>query len=142
VELVAPCALPVADRLQSFLMRLDADLPESTRESVGRAFRELLFNAIEWGGKLDPNRKVRISCVRMKKMLIYRIADPGEGFDIDGLRHAAISNPEHDPIRHLVVREEKGLRPGGFGLAMTRSLVDELVYNEARNEVLFVKYLE
>jgi hypothetical protein len=25
---------------------------------------------------------------------------------------------------------------------MTRSLVDELIYNEARNEVLFVKYLE
>ena len=34
--------------------------------------------------------------------------------------HAAISNPDHDPIRHLVVREEKGLRPGGFGLAMRR----------------------
>ena len=68
-------------------------------------------------------------------MLLYRIADPGEGFDIDGLRHAAISNPDDDPIRHLSVREEQGLRPGGFGLAMTRSLVDELIYNEARNEV-------
>jgi CheY-like chemotaxis protein len=142
LELVAPCTLEMADRIQSFVMHLEATLPEDVREAVAQAFRELLTNAIEWGGKLDPNRKVRISCVRMKKMLIYRIADPGEGFDIDGLRHAAISNPEHDPIRHLVVREEKGLRPGGFGLAMTRSLVDELVYNEARNEVLFVKYLE
>jgi CheY-like chemotaxis protein len=142
LELVAPCTLEMADRVQSFVMHLEAKLPEDIREAVAQAFRELLMNAIEWGGKLDPNRKVRISCVRMKRMLIYRIADPGEGFDIDGLRHAAISNPEHDPIRHLVVREEKGLRPGGFGLAMTRSLVDELVYNEARNEVLFVKYLE
>jgi CheY-like chemotaxis protein len=142
LELVAPCTLEMVDRIQSFVMHLEAKLSEDVREAVAQAFRELLMNAIEWGGKLDPNRKVRISCVRMKKMLIYRIADPGEGFDIDGLRHAAISNPEHDPIRHLVVREEKGLRPGGFGLAMTRSLVDELVYNEARNEVLFVKYLE
>jgi CheY-like chemotaxis protein len=142
LELVAPCTLEMVDRIQSFVMHLEAKLPEDVREAVAQAFRELLMNAIEWGGKLDPNRKVRISCVRMRKMLIYRIADPGEGFDIDGLRHAAISNPEHDPIRHLVVREEKGLRPGGFGLAMTRSLVDELVYNEARNEVLFVKYLE
>ena len=56
-------------------------------------------------------------------------------------RHAAIANPD-DPIRHLEVREEQGLRPGGFGLAMTRSLVDELIYNEARNEVIFVKYVE
>lgn len=142
LEIVAPCTLEMADRLQSFVMHLDAHLPEDVREAVAHAFRELLVNAIEWGGKLDPNRKVRISCVRAKKMLLYRIADPGEGFNIDGLRHAAISNPADDPIRHLVVREEKGLRPGGFGLAMTRSLVDELIYNEARNEVVFIKYLE
>jgi CheY-like chemotaxis protein len=142
LELVAPCTLEMADRIQSFVMHLDAHLPEDVREAVAQAFRELLTNAIEWGGKLDPNRKVRISCVRAKKMLFYKIADPGTGFNIDGLRHAAISNPADDPIRHLIVREEKGLRPGGFGLAMTRSLVDELIYNEARNEVIFVKYLE
>jgi len=141
LELVAPCTLEMAERIQSFVMNLDAHLPEDIREAVAHAFRELLTNAIEWGGRLDPNRKVRISCVRTKKMLLYRIADPGEGFDIDRLRHAAITNPEHDPIRHLQVREEQGLRPGGFGLAMTRSLVDELIYNEARNEVIFVKYV-
>jgi CheY-like chemotaxis protein len=142
LELVAPCTLEMADRIQSFVMHLDAKLPEDVREAVAQAFRELLTNAIEWGGKLDPSRKVRISCVRAKRMLFYRIADPGKGFDIDGLRHAAISNPDGDPIRHLLVREEQGLRPGGFGLAMTRSLVDELIYNEARNEVVFVKYLD
>jgi CheY-like chemotaxis protein/anti-sigma regulatory factor (Ser/Thr protein kinase) len=142
LELVAPCTLEMADRIQSFVMNLDAHLPEDVHEAVAHAFRELLTNAIEWGGKLDPNRKVRISCVRTKKMLLYKIADPGEGFDIEGLRHAAISNPDNDPIRHLQVREEKGIRPGGFGLAMTRSLVDELIYNEARNEVIFVKYVE
>lgn len=141
LELVAPCSIDMADRVESFVMQLDAHLPEDVREKVAYAFRELLMNAIEWGGKLDPNRKVRISCVRTKKMLLYKIADPGEGFDIEGLRHAAIANPD-DPIRHLEVREEKGLRPGGFGLAMTRSLVDELIYNERRNEVIFVKYIE
>jgi anti-sigma regulatory factor (Ser/Thr protein kinase) len=142
LELVAPCTLRVAERIQSFVLHLDARLGDDVREPVAQAFRELLMNAIEWGGKLDPNRKVRISCVRGKKMLFYRIADPGEGFDIDRLRHAAISNPDGDPIRHLLVREEQGIRPGGFGLAMTRALVDELIYNEARNEVVFVKYLE
>jgi CheY-like chemotaxis protein/anti-sigma regulatory factor (Ser/Thr protein kinase) len=142
VELVAPCALEVADRIQQYVMQLDTNLPEDLRESVGMAFRELLSNAIEWGGKLDPTRTVRISCLRTRRMLIYRIADPGEGFDIEGMRHAAICNPDDDPLRHALVREEKGLRPGGLGLAITRSLVDELVYNEARNEVVFVKYLD
>ena len=142
LEVIAPCSLEMADRLQSFVMQLAADLPEPLRERVAQAFRELLTNAIEWGGKLDPSRKVRISCVRAKRMLLYRIADPGEGFDLDRLRHAAISNPVDDPLRHIDIREESGLRPGGYGLAMTRSLVDELIYNEARNEVICIKYLD
>jgi len=142
LELVAPCTLEVADRIQSFVLHLEANLPEAVREAVASAFRELLTNAIEWGGKFDPNRKVRISCVRTKRLLLYRIADPGEGFDIDKLRHAAITNPDDDPMAHLQVREEQGLRPGGFGLAMTRSLVDDLIYNEARNEVILIKYLD
>src|SRR4030095_8000755 len=94
LELVAPCTLEMADRIQSFVMHLDAKLPEDVREAVAQAFRELLTNAIEWGGKLDPSRKVRISCVRAKRMLFYRIADPGKGFDIDGLRHQAVLNPD------------------------------------------------
>ncbi len=142
LEIIAPCSLEMADRLQSFVMHLEADLPERVRENVAQALRELLTNAIEWGGKLDPDRKVRISCVRAKRMLLYRIADPGEGFAIDRLHHAAVSNPLGDPLRHMAVREEQGIRPGGFGLAMMRSLVDELIYNEAGNEVICVKYLD
>lgn len=142
VEIVAPCSRQVADRIQAFMMQLEAGLPEAVRESVGQAFRELLYNAVEWGGKLDPSRKVRISCLRARRMLLYRIADPGEGFDIERLTHAAISNPDDNPLQHAFVREEKGLRPGGLGLAITRALVDELIYNEARNEVVFVKYLD
>ena len=42
----------------------------------------------------------------------------------------------------MQTREEKGIRPGGFGLLMVRNTVDELLYNEKRNEVVFVKYLE
>ena len=41
----------------------------------------------------------------------------------------------------MQVREDKGIRPGGFGLLMVRANVDELLYNEKRNEVVFVKYL-
>jgi anti-sigma regulatory factor (Ser/Thr protein kinase) len=75
-------------------------------------------------------------------MLLYRIADPGQGFHFEDLKHAAVGNEPGQPLDHLRVREEKGMRAGGFGLALTRALVDELLYNEAHNEVVFVKYLE
>ena len=142
VEIVAPCSLDVANRIHAFMMQLEAKLSDEVRDSIGQAFRELLCNAVEWGGKLDPTRQVRISCLRTRRMILYRIADPGEGFNIERLSHAAINNPDDDPLQHALVREEKGLRPGGLGLAITRSLVDELIYNEARNEVVFVKYLD
>ena len=142
LELVAPCSLEVAERVQDFVMQLDAKLPEEVRESVAQAFRELLSNAVEWGGRLDPSRTVRISCLRSRRMLLYRIADPGEGFDIDRLAHAAICNPDDDPLGHDRVRQEMGLRPGGLGLVMTRALVDEIIYNEKRNEVVLIKYLD
>lgn len=141
VELLVPCDKRMADRIQGFLDKLETQLPADVRRSVGMAFRELLLNAIEWGGKLDPEKRVRIAYLRLKKMILYRIADPGEGFKMAELSHSAMNNPEHDPTRHAVVREEKGLRPGGFGILLAHSMVDELLYNEARNEVVLVKYL-
>lgn len=142
LELLVPCDLAVVDRIQAFMARLDADLPDGVRESVGRAFRELLINAIEWGGRLDPARKVRISYLRARRMLLYRIADPGPGFKLESLPHTALNNPPEEPFRHIQTREEQGLRPGGFGLLLVQSLVDELIFNEKRNEVVFVKYLD
>jgi CheY-like chemotaxis protein len=141
VELVVPCTRGAADRLHGVMAHLETDLPEEVRESVGYAFRELLMNAVEWGGKLDPKRTVRISYLRAKRMLLYRIADPGPGFSMEGLDHAAISHPDN-PIEHMQVREDKGLRPGGFGILMVRAKVDELIYNEKQNEVVFIKYLD
>ena len=141
VELLVPCERSVVSRVQSFLSRLETDLPPDVMEKVGYAFRELLNNAIEWGGHLDPNLKVRISYIRTKKLLMYRLDDPGPGFKLEDLKHAAVSNPVDDPMAHMTVREQKGLRPGGLGLMLTQQLVDELVYNEARNEVVLIKYL-
>jgi anti-sigma regulatory factor (Ser/Thr protein kinase) len=142
VELLVPCSREAVGRIEAVMAQLETNLPSELRESIGFAFRELLMNAVEWGGGLDPTRKVRISCLRSKRMILYRIADPGVGFKIEDLPHAAIGQPPDDPIAHMQVREAKGLRPGGFGLLSVRSSVDELLYNEQRNEVVFVKYLD
>jgi CheY-like chemotaxis protein/anti-sigma regulatory factor (Ser/Thr protein kinase) len=141
VELLVPCELGMASRITGFIHQLESDLPLTVREQIGQAFRELLLNAIEWGGQLDPNQKVRISYLRGRKMILYRIADPGTGFRFEGLSHAAVSNPEGQPYQHMEERETQGIRPGGFGILIVREIADELLYNEAQNEVVFVKYL-
>src|SRR5258707_2351393 len=141
VEFLAPCKASLAIRQKIFFPRLETDLPADVMEKVGYAFRELLNNAIEWGGHLDPNLKVRISYIRTRKLLMYRLDDPGPGFKMADLKHAAVSNPADDPMAHMTIREQKGLRPGGLGLMLTQQLVDELVYNQARNEVVLIKHL-
>jgi CheY-like chemotaxis protein/anti-sigma regulatory factor (Ser/Thr protein kinase) len=142
VELLLPCQMETADRIHGLLSHLSADLPENVREDIKYVFIEMLRNAVEWGGGLDPNRKVRVAYVRAGRMVLYRIADPGPGFKIDDLDHAAIHYPIEQAAESAVVREERGMRPGGFGILTARALVDELIYNEAHNEVLFVKYLD
>jgi len=141
VELLIPCTREAAERIESFLLKLDTDLPSDQRDTIGLAFRELLLNAIEWGGKLDPNRKVRIAYVRSSRILLYRVADPGPGFNFKALPHAAVGQPAGEPLAHVSIRDQLGIRPGGFGIALTRAIADELLYNEAQNEVIFIKYL-
>jgi anti-sigma regulatory factor (Ser/Thr protein kinase) len=109
---------------------------------VGTAFREILLNAMEHGGGLDPNSYVEVEYVRAHRMVSCRIRDPGPGFTLDEITHAAVANPPEDPIRHAKVREELGLRPGGFGILLAQNLVDQVLYNQEGNEVLLIKYLD
>lgn len=141
VELRMPCDLGAIPALENLLTQLEADLPREIGEAISYACHEMLSNAVEYGCRLDPATLVEIRFVRLKRAVICRIKDPGNGFDRARLRHAAINNPNDDPLQHVFVREAKGLRPGGFGILLTSQLVDELVYNERHNELLFAKYL-
>lgn len=141
VELRVPGDLASVAPLQKLLTQLEADLPQEIREATCYALGEMLNNAIEHGCKLDGAKSVEVSYVRLKRGIICRIKDPGGGFDPTHLEHAAVNNPPDDPIHHSVVRDEKGMRPGGLGILLTRQLVDELVYNERHNELMFMKYL-
>ena len=141
LELRLRCKLETADRILQFLREMRTGIPPAEEENIATAFREILFNAIEHGGGCDPKNTVSITYVRAEKAILYRIRDPGKGFSFDKLAHAAVFNPVDSPLEHARVREHLGLRPGGFGIFLTRAMVDELIYNEAGNETLLVKYL-
>jgi len=141
IRLEVRCQIRTADRLLQFMEEI-SDLPKAERGQVGMAFRELLLNAIEHGGGLDPNSHVLVEYVRAERMISCRISDPGPGFTLDEITHAAIANPPDDPIRHTEVRDELGLRPGGFGILLARQMVSQILYSENGNEVLLIKYLD
>jgi anti-sigma regulatory factor (Ser/Thr protein kinase)/CheY-like chemotaxis protein len=141
VTLDVRCKLDAAERTAHYLRQIHCDLPAQCREDIAVAFRELLMNAIEHGGKYDPRKRVRVSLVRTLRAVLVYVHDPGTGFSFDFLPHAAVSNPADAPTKHAEFRAERGQRPGGFGILMSRNLVDELMYNERGNAVLFLKYI-
>jgi CheY-like chemotaxis protein/anti-sigma regulatory factor (Ser/Thr protein kinase) len=141
LELRLRCDLETATRALHFVREMEPDMPEAEREKVALAFREILFNAVEHGGGNNPNVHVTITYTRADGALLFRVRDPGPGFSFDKLRHSALSNPEGSPTEHAMTRSEIGMRPGGFGILLTRAFVDELLYNEQGNEALLIKYL-
>jgi anti-sigma regulatory factor (Ser/Thr protein kinase)/ActR/RegA family two-component response regulator len=141
IRLLVRCDLRTAARLTQFFYEM-IDLPEAEKLAVADAFRELLMNAIEHGGKLDPDQYVEISYVRTNRAVACRIKDPGEGFSLAKVPHSAIMNPPNDPLRHLTYREAENLRPGGFGILLAKNSIDDLLYNEKGNEVVLVKYID
>jgi CheY-like chemotaxis protein/anti-sigma regulatory factor (Ser/Thr protein kinase) len=147
IELRVPCDLAAIDPLERIMSQLKTDLPPLTRETVIYAFREMLRNAIEHGGKNDPTQFVEVGYLRSPRIILYRIKDPGKGFTIESLYRAdgaiaAFLNPQGDPMQHARVREDQGMRPGGFGILIARDMVDEMIFNEKHNEVILIKYLD
>jgi CheY-like chemotaxis protein/anti-sigma regulatory factor (Ser/Thr protein kinase) len=141
VSMEVRCKMKTADRLTNFFREFAGDLQADERDSICAAFRELLMNAIEHGGKADPDQKVSLTYVRTSHSIIYYIRDPGEGFSFEQLTHAAVSNAVDAPFEHAEIRNRLGIRPGGFGILMTKNFADELLYSEKGNEVMFIKYL-
>jgi len=142
-SLTARCDLATANRLVQFLHGVrDPSISEAEKDQVISAFREILFNAMEHGAHFDPSQHVEISFIRARRAIACRVKDPGKGFSLEELRHAAVGSSPEDLFSHATVRDEQGMRPGGFGILLAKKLVDELIYNEKGNEVVLVKYLD
>jgi len=136
------CRLVNAERLLSFAKELSAQLPQDTQQDMMQALREILMNAMEHGAAFNPEQVVEVTSIRTGRAMVFYLRDPGAGFRPESLSHSAIANPSDDPAAHIVLREQDGMRPGGYGLLVASGTVDELIYNEIGNEVVLIKYLD
>jgi anti-sigma regulatory factor (Ser/Thr protein kinase) len=140
VTVVVRCKMSVLDRITQLVRELENTPPERGSDDLAAAVRELVANGIEHGGHSDPGKWLRISRFETRAGRAYHIQDPGEGFSFGDLPHAALGNPPGAPLEHIEARNALGIRPGGFGILLSRNLSDELIYNEKGNEVLLIKY--
>lgn len=141
VTLRVACGLVSADRITRFLTEWESALPDNERDLLMTAFREMLLNAMEHGAGFDPGQVIEVTAARTERAIVFHIRDPGRGFDREALSHAAKGNDRDSVLSAVEHREAVGLRSGGFGMLIVRQVVDEMVYNEAGNEVLLIKHL-
>lgn len=125
-------------QVNDLLSDLFAHTPLTERQikDLRQAVMEMGGNAIEWGHRKVADLPLRITYRIDPTCVTLVIKDQGPGFNPGEVPHAA---SEEDPIGHLDVRNNLGIREGGFGIMLAKGLVDEFRYNEKGNEVTLVK---
>jgi DNA-binding response OmpR family regulator len=111
-------------------------LTERQIKDLKQAVMEMGGNAIEWGHRKNADLVLRITYRIDPQSITLIIQDQGPGFNPRNVPHAA---SDEDPIGHLELRNELGLREGGFGIMLARGLVDDFKYNARGNEVTLLK---
>lgn len=124
--------------VNEFLTGLCRETPLSPEQiaQLRQSIMEMGQNAIEWGNRHRAEALVAITYRTYDDRVEVVIRDQGPGFDPKSIPHAAQAD---DPMAHMDVREKLGLREGGFGLMISRGMLDELRYNAKGNEVTLVK---
>lgn len=137
VVLAVRCDLGTLDRLMQFV-RAGVNLPETEKEEVAFAFREIVLNAMEHGGKFDEERFVEICYLKSKRQVTCRVKDPGDGFSLEEVREAQ----KRRPLPEAEGTKDSDGEMEGLGILLAQHYVDELIYNEKGNEVFLVKWLD
>jgi len=130
--------LTYLQQANDMLADMFAHTPLTDRQikDLKQAVMEMGGNAIEWGHRKNADLVLRITYRINPDSITLIIQDQGPGFNPGNLPHAA---SDEDPIGHIELRNELGLREGGFGIMLARGLVDDFKYNTRGNEVTLLK---
>ena len=127
VVLEVPSDLGAIERAVDFVLarcqqsRFDA---RRLRLNLRVGLSEAIANAMLYGNRRDPAKRVRIEVTWNTHQIVARVTDQGEGFD---------PNAVPDPTTPDCIS-----KPCGRGLFLMRKLLDEVRYNERGNSVTLV----
>jgi CheY-like chemotaxis protein/anti-sigma regulatory factor (Ser/Thr protein kinase) len=137
VELTVPTHFEYVERFQRFVQQLyETSLSREEVEDIRVAIDEIGQNAVEWGNREDVSKRIRLSYCLFKDRVVFKIEDEGEGFDVEKLK-----DPSRDPMAHIMERMADGKRMGGYGIFMSKSIMDDIQYSERGNVVIMTKLL-
>lgn len=122
-EVVIPNEPSEGQVVQSRVVELLEQYGFSGRDvfSVRLAMEEALVNAIKHGNQMDPDKTVRLECHVDEDRVRIVIEDQGPGFDPGSLP---------DPTA-----EENLEMPGGRGVMLIQSFMDNVQYNDRGNMI-------
>ncbi len=93
----ASARIATAERLMSFAREFAAQLPETARQDIMFALREILMNAMEYGAKLTRSGRDEVSVDCSARSMTFRVRDPARRFRKEDITHAAHAKPSTDP---------------------------------------------
>ena len=113
VDTLLDSTLESVDRAEELVVEAakKSGIEEDDALSLGMAVRECTVNAVVHGNRYNLNKKVHLTIARTAARLVIRIADEGEGFELEDLP---------DPLA-----EENLLRHSGRGIFIIRAFTDE-----------------
>jgi len=113
VDTLLDSALESVDRAEELVVDVakKAGINEDDALSLGMAIRECTVNAVVHGNRYNLNKKVHLTITRTPERVVIKIADEGEGFELEQLP---------DPVA-----EENLLRHSGRGIFIIRAFTDD-----------------
>jgi serine/threonine-protein kinase RsbW len=132
VERFLESKLESVDEAEEFVVKMaeEAGFEEDDLHKIAMSIRETMVNAVVHGNRYNANKKVHVTVSNDAGRLEVKIADQGEGFEIEEIP---------DPLS-----EENILRNSGRGIFLMRAFMDEVQIRRGDpigTEVTLVKYL-
>lgn len=132
------CSLLTAERILRFIAELRTEVPQTDREGLLIACREVLLAAIEHGAGRAAGKLVDVVAVRTERAIVFYARDPGPGFEAPRVPPGLA--PDGSVLRDLVRPQDVLGSPAAYRLLVARTVVDEMIYNETANEVILIKH--
>ena len=136
LELTGPSHPVFLRRFRNWVETLeDLGLEAGELQRLVHAVREVGWNAIEWGNHFETQRRLNMSFLILDDSVLFRIQN--ENIRSGDWRAELENMDSAEELQQS--RAERGIRPGGLGMTLVKSIVDRMDVSSHGNIVILEK---